>query len=145
MPTDSLKHVSVNPFAVENPEDPDLCSDYFVYDSIIPDTEFPVSLQGPSQRCSIVLGSRNKTDLKRTGDSALDIDRKIRQILFHHLGMVDEGGRHSATRPLQMCPNLGMSQGLLAVEGPFSFRREKDQCTILLGLQSFFDQVSDLE
>jgi hypothetical protein len=115
-PTDSLKHVSVNPFAVENPEDPDLCSDYFVYDPIIPDPEFPVSFQGPSQRCSILLGSRNKTDLKRTGNSALDIDRKIRQILFHHLGMVDEGGWHSATRPLQMCPNLGMSQGLLAVE-----------------------------
>lgn len=145
MPFGSSTNNLVNVLAVENPQDPDLGPHNLVQHAIVPDTEFPIPLQGPPEGRPKLLGSLDEADLNRMCDSMLDIGGESRKILIHYLGVVEERIGHSAPRRLQAGPDLVVGQSLLAIEGLFPFLGESDQHPILLALQSVSDEVPHLQ
>ena len=59
--------------------------------------------------------------------------------------MVSEGVGHSAPRSVQVGPDLRVSQGLPAVEGPLAFLGQPGENSLFLRLECLSEQVPHLQ
>lgn len=136
---------SWNLLPVNNPKNTNLGSHDLVCHPVVPDPEFPIPLQGPFQRRPILLGSLDQAGSNCSGDSTVDILGNPWQVLLHNLGVIEEGKWHLALWRFQVRPDLFMGQSLLTVKRLLTLLSENGKRAVLLRLQGFFDQVSDLQ
>lgn len=131
-PPKPTQHIRVNPPPVKHAEDPDLGPYNLIHHPIIPDAELPIALQSTPQWFSIPLGGRTEAGFYGPGNTALEIEGDRRQVLFHHLWMVDERIRHLAPLLLKVGPGLFVCEGRGPVERGFACLSELGEEPILL-------------
>ena len=73
--TDPLEKVFIDCLAVPDGQDQDVIAGYFVHDSVISNTQLPVSLERFSKWCSVLLRGMGEARIGGVGNTTAEIAR----------------------------------------------------------------------